>query len=203
MSHSIIVEGSSKEEKYQSLIPQIKAILEGETDMVSRMANTAAALHETFGFLWTGFYRVVPKCGSLSEGSPTSDGVFLKELAAGPFQGPVACSRIAFGNGVCGTAWKEGKTLTVPDVEQFPGHIRCSSAARSEIVVPVFRNISKPTTDCSTPVYGESASAPDPEGERDVSKEVTAVLDIDSASLDTFDQTDARYLEEICRIVSG
>lgn len=203
MSHSIIIEGSSKEEKYQSLIPQIKAILEGEADMVSRMANTAAALHEAFGFLWTGFYRVVSKSDSLSASSPASDGVPLKELAVGPFQGPVACSRIAFGKGVCGKAWKEGRTLTVPDVEKFPGHIRCSSAAKSEIVVPLFRNVSKPPTDCSENVNGESASSYANGEEQCGRPEVTAVLDIDSASLGTFDQTDARYLEEICKIISN
>ena len=115
------------------------------------MANMAAMLHETFGFWWTGFYRVING-----------------ELVLGPFQGPLACTRIAFGRGVCGTAWKEQKTMVVPDVELFPGHIACSSASRSEIVVPVFKD-----------------------------GEITAVLDIDSAELNTFNETDKEYLEQL------
>ena len=161
MGHEIKVEGSSKEEKYMNLIPQIKALLEGEADMVARMSNTAAAIHGAFGFLWTGFYRVVT--------APSGS-----ELSVGPFQGPAACSRIAYGKGVCGTAWKEARTVVVPDVEEFPGHIRCSSMARSEIVVPVFSS----------------------------GGDVIAVLDIDSSETGTFDATDALYLEEICRRVS-
>jgi GAF domain-containing protein len=121
------------------------------------MANISSMIHQTFGFWWTGFYRV---CG--------------QELVLGPFQGPLACSRIRFGRGVCGTAWKEAQTIVVPDVEQFPGHIACSSASRSEIVVPVFN-------ECNT--------------------EVVAVLDIDSAELDTFDQTDKEWLEKIARLL--
>ncbi len=161
MAHSITIEGNTKEERYRSLVPQIEALLEGEQDMVARMSNTAAAIHGAFGFLWTGFYRVV----TVPSGS---------ELSVGPFQGPAACSRIAYGKGVCGTAWKEARTVVVPDVEEFPGHIRCSSMARSEIVVPVFSS----------------------------GGDVIAVLDIDSSETGTFDATDALYLKEICRRVS-
>lgn len=145
----------TKEQKYQALVPKIRALLEGERDMVSRMANIAALLHFEFGFWWTGFYRVL-------------DG----ELVLGPFQGPVACMRIARGRGVCGTAWAEDRTVAVPDVEKFPGHIACSSESRSEIVVPCRSN-----------------------------GRIMAVLDIDSRELDTFDGTDARYLEEIAAMV--
>ena len=125
--------------------------MDHNVDGIANMANMAAMLHETFGFWWTGFYRVING-----------------ELVLGPFQGPLACTRIAFGRGVCGTAWKEQKTMVVPDVELFPGHIACSSASRSEIVVPVFKD-----------------------------GEVTAVLDIDSAGLNTFDETDKEYLEQL------
>ena len=148
----------SKEEKYELLTKQIAALIEGETDTVAVMANVSAAIHGTMGFWWTGFYRV-------------TDG----ELLLGPFQGPVACMHIGFGRGVCGTAWKEQRTIIVPDVEQFPGHIACSSESRSEIVVPVFSK----------------------EGE------VVAVLDIDSRELATFDETDRKYLEEICQLLSN
>lgn len=181
MGHEIKVEGSSKEEKYINLIPQIKALLEGEADMVARMSNTVAALHSTFGFLWTGFYRVTDTCEDTAAAGTASP-----ELVVGPFQGPVACSRIAYGKGVCGTAWKEGRTLVVPDVDLFPGHIRCSSAARSEIVVPVFG----PDVRKSGPGIAGYPSA----------RTVTAVLDIDSASPGTFNMTDAHYLEMICRM---
>ncbi|MBQ6175589.1 MAG: GAF domain-containing protein [Bacteroidales bacterium] len=141
-----------KTEKYRLLERQVAALLEGETDLIAKMANVAAVLHETFGFWWTGFYRVAGD-----------------ELVLGPFQGPVACMHIPFGKGVCGTAWKRNETVVVPDVEQFPGHIACSSASRSEIVVPV---------------HG-------PEGA------VTAVLDIDSDRLATFDEEDKVWLEKI------
>ena len=124
--------------------------MDNSVDIIANMANMAAMLHETFGFWWTGFYRVIGN-----------------ELILGPFQGPLACTRIAYGRGVCGTAWKERRTLVVPDVEEFPGHIACSSASRSEIVVPVFQN-----------------------------GEVIAVLDIDSDRLATFDETDSAYLEK-------
>jgi len=146
-----------KDEKYQLLTEQIKALVEGETDVVAVMANVAAAIHETMGFFWTGFYRVIGR-----------------ELVLGPFQGPVACMHIPFGRGVCGTAWQRGETIVVPDVEQFPGHIACSSLSRSEIVVPVM-----------------SATG-----------EVMAVLDIDSRELATFDDTDRRHLEQICNLIT-
>lgn len=144
-----------KTEKYSLLLEQIRALLEGEEDWVVRMANAAAAIHTAFGFWWTGFYRVING-----------------ELVLGPFQGPLACTRIAYGRGVCGTAWKERRTAVVPDVEQFPGHIACSAASRSEIVVPVIRD-----------------------------GEVTAVLDIDSVHLDTFDQTDAEFLNRMVELL--
>ena len=143
-----------KAEQYRLLERQVAALLEGETDVIAKMANVAAVLHETFGFWWTGFYRVAGD-----------------ELVLGPFQGPVACMHIPFGKGVCGTAWKRNETVVVPDVEQFPGHIACSSASRSEIVVPV---------------HG-------PDGA------VTAVLDIDSDRLATFDEEDKVWLEKIVK----
>ena len=146
-----------KEEKYRLLTEQIRSLIEGETDVVAVMANVAAAIHETMGFFWTGFYRVIGK-----------------ELVLGPFQGPVACMHIPFGRGVCGTAWMQGKSIVVPDVEQFPGHIACSSLSRSEIVVPVM------STDGV----------------------VCAVLDIDSKQLGTFDDVDRQYLEQICEMIA-
>ncbi len=147
---SLTISGNSKQEIYTSLLPQVEAVMDSSVDIIANMANMAAMLHETFGFWWTGFYRVIGN-----------------ELILGPFQGPLACTRIAYGRGVCGTAWKERRTIVVPDVEQFPGHIACSSASRSEIVVPVFQN-----------------------------DEVIAVLDIDSDRLATFDETDSVYLEK-------
>lgn len=151
----LIIQGETKQERYEALLPQIAAVVEGEADFIANMANVAAMLHETFGFWWTGFYRVLGD-----------------ELVLGPFQGPMACTRIRKGRGVCGTAWAEEETQVVPDVEKFPGHIACSSASRSEIVVPVWK-----------------------EGI------VIAVLDIDSAQLATFDETDRRYLEQIVRLL--
>ena len=145
-----------KTEQYRLLERQVAALLEGETDVIAKMANIAAVLHETFGFWWTGFYRVAGD-----------------ELVLGPFQGPVACMHIPFGKGVCGSAWKRDETVVVPDVEQFPGHIACSSASRSEIVVPV---------------HG-------PDGA------VSAVLDIDSDRLATFDGTDQVWLEKIVALL--
>ena len=139
------------------MLPQVKSLCEGETDTIAKMANVSALLHSEFGFWWTGFYRVINN-----------------ELLLGPFQGPIACVHIAYGRGVCGTAWKERRTMVVPDVEQFTGHIACSSESRSEIVVPLFQN-----------------------------DEVVAVLDIDSRELGTFDDTDAHYLEEVVRLVVG
>lgn len=141
----------TKIEKYKSILPQISAVMDNNVDIIANMANMAAMLHENFGFWWTGFYRVMNN-----------------ELVLGPFQGPLACTRIAYGRGVCGTAWKERRTIVVPDVEEFPGHIACSAASRSEIVVPIFRN-----------------------------NEIIAVLDIDSEQLGTFDDTDAEWLEKI------
>ena len=155
MSEQLIIQGEIKQERYEALLPQIKAVIEDESDLIANMANVAAMLHETFGFWWTGFYRVI-------------DG----KLVLGPFQGPLACSRIAYGRGVCGTVWKERTTQVVPDVEKFPGHIACSSASKSEIVVPLIK-----------------------EGE------VTAVLDIDSEHLATFDDTDRHWLEKIAELI--
>jgi GAF domain-containing protein len=145
-----------KEEQYKLLVSQIASLIDGEKDMIAVMSNVAAAIHQTMGFWWTGFYRVAGD-----------------ELVLGPFQGPVACMHIPFGKGVCGTAWKQAETIVVPDVEQFPGHIACSSESKSEIVVPVF---------CSN-------------------ETVAAVLDIDSEKLNTFDETDRKYLEEICKLI--
>ena len=148
---------NNKEEKYRLLTKQISALIEGETDAIAVMSNVSAAIHEEMGFFWTGFYRVKEE-----------------ELVLGPFQGPVACMHIGYGRGVCGTAWKQQETIVVPDVEQFPGHIACSSLSRSEIVVPVF---------------SQDGS-------------VQAVLDIDSKELATFDDVDRQYLEEICKLIS-
>lgn len=155
MAEQLIIQGSTKQERYEALLPQIKAVIEGEPDLIANMANVAAMLHETFGFWWTGFYRVVGE-----------------ELVLGPFQGPMACTRIKKGRGVCGTAWLKAKTQVVPDVDKFPGHIACSSASRSEIVVPVFQD-----------------------------GNIVGVLDIDSAQLATFDETDRQYLERIVQIL--
>jgi GAF domain-containing protein len=144
-------QSGTKEEIYQALLPQVEALISGEQDLVANLANIAAALREAFGFFWVGFYVVQGQ-----------------ELVLGPFQGPIACTRIAFGRGVCGTAWKEQKTQLVPDVEAFPGHIACSSASKSEIVVPAFQD-----------------------------GEVFLVLDVDSDQLDDFDAVDQRYLETL------
>ena len=149
---------TEKEEKYSLLTEQIKSLTEGETDAIAVMANVCAAIQPEMGFFWTGFYRVVGN-----------------ELLLGPFQGPVACMHIPYGKGVCGSAWKQRETIVVPDVEQFPGHIACSSLSRSEIVVPLFSD----------------------------SGDVTAVLDIDSKELATFDDTDRRYLETICGLIAS
>ena len=165
MAEDLQIISGNKEEQYQSLVPQIKALLEGEPDIIANMANVAAALKEQFGWLWVGFYVVKPSSVKTSEGENN-------ELVLGPFQGPVACTRIKKGRGVCGTSWAEAKTLIVPDVEKFPGHIACSSLSRSEIVIPVMRN-----------------------------NEVVAVLDVDSSDYDKFDTTDQRYLEEIVSLI--
>ena len=145
----------SKTGKYQEIYKQIESVVGGETDQIANMANTAALLHEAFGFWWTGFYIV--KGG---------------QLVLGPFQGPVACTRIGFGKGVCGTSWERRETIVVPNVHEFPGHIACSSLSQSEIVVPMFRD-----------------------------NEVYAVLDIDSKELSTFDETDKDWLEKIVRLL--
>lgn len=155
MAESLIIRGNSKEELYRNLFPQIKSIVEDEEDMVANMANVSACLYETFRFWWAGFYRVAGD-----------------ELVLGPFQGPIACTRIRKGRGVCGTSWQREETVIVPDVEQFPGHIACSSASRSEIVVPVLRK-----------------------------GKVVAVLDIDSELTDTFDNTDKEWLERIATLL--
>ena len=141
----------TKHKKYQTLLPQVESLVAGETDMIANMANVTAALHEAFGFWWTGFYRV--------------DG---QQLVLGPFQGPIACTRIPYGRGVCGTAWQRAATVIVPNVHEFAGHIACSSASNSEIVVPVIRD-----------------------------NRVIAVLDIDSTDFGAFDETDKHYLEQI------
>ena len=155
MAEDLLVIKGTKEEQYQALIPQIKGLLEGETDLVANLANVAAALKEQFGWFWVGFYMI--------KGD---------ELVLGPFQGPVACTRIKKGRGVCGSSWAQEKTLIVADVEKFPGHIACSSLSKSEIVVPLFHN-----------------------------GEVRGVLDVDSDALDQFDETDQQYLEEIVKLI--
>ncbi|MDR0798371.1 MAG: GAF domain-containing protein [Dysgonamonadaceae bacterium] len=147
----IILENTSKEELYKSLLPQIKVLVQSESDLIANLANIAAVLKTAFDFLWVGFYLVKDE-----------------ELVLGPFQGPIACTRIAYGKGVCGTAWKEERTIVVPDVEQFPGHIACSSESKSEIVVPLI-----------------------------IKGTIAGVLDIDSNQLNTFDTIDEKYLEEI------
>lgn len=160
MSEDIKIITGNKTEQYQSLIPQIKGLLDGETDLIANLANVAAALKEQFGWLWVGFY-IVKSLGHARD-----------ELVVGPFQGPVACTRIKKGRGVCGTSWAEAKTIIVPDVEKFPGHIACSSLSKSEIVVPIIRN-----------------------------NEVVAVLDVDSEYPDQFDEIDQLYLEEIVNLI--
>lgn len=166
----------TKEEQYAALLPQVKALCEGETDIIAKMANVSALLHQEFGFWWTGFYRVTEylsnKVTESSNHPVTQSPSHSATLTLGPFQGPIACVHIAYGRGVCGTAWKERRTVVVPDVEEFPGHIACSSESRSEIVVPVFRD-----------------------------EEIIAVLDIDSRELATFDDTDAHWLEEVVEVI--
>ncbi|MBO4488846.1 MAG: GAF domain-containing protein [Bacteroidales bacterium] len=152
----LIISGQTKKEQYETLLPQIASVIEDESDMIANMANVAAMLHETFHFWWTGFYRV--------QGD---------QLVLGPFQGPLACTRIAKGRGVCGTAWKKAETIVVEDVFQFPGHIACSSASRSEIVVPMIHQ-----------------------------DEVIGVLDIDSEKVATFDEVDVLYLKKVVENLS-
>lgn len=157
MAESIVINGTTKAERYTQLIPQIKSLIATENDLIANLSNIAAALNEAFRFLWVGFYLVKDN-----------------ELVLGPFQGPVACTRIAFGRGVCGNAWKNKQTLIVPDVDAFPGHIACSSLSKSEIVVPVFND----------------------------KKEVVLILDVDSETLSHFDETDAFYLEQIVALIN-
>lgn len=156
MAEDLQITQGTRQEQYETLLPQIKALLDGETDLIANLANICGALKEQFGWFWIGFYLVKKD-----------------ELVLGPFQGPVACTRIKKGRGVCGSSWAAAKTLIVPDVEKFPGHIACSSLSRSEIVVPLIHN-----------------------------GEVWGVLDVDSSELDEFDETDRRYLEEIAGLVN-
>lgn len=151
----IIATSADKAERYKALIPQIESLVEGEKDVVANLSNTVAALRQTMNFFWVGFYIVKEN-----------------QLVLGPFQGPIACTRINFGKGVCGASWKEKQTILVPDVEEFPGHIACSSDSKSEIVLPAFKN-----------------------------NEVALVLDVDSDKLNDFDDTDRHYLEQVMRIV--
>lgn len=155
MAEDLYISAGSKQEQYETLIPQIKGLLEGEEDLVANLANITASLKEQFKWLWAGFY-IVRK----------------DELVLGPFQGPVACTRIRKGKGVCGTSWAKAETLVVPDVEQFPGHIACSSLSKSEIVVPVIRD-----------------------------NTVVGILDVDSESLNDFDATDARFLQQVVDLI--
>jgi len=156
MAEDLSIQGTSKKEIYESLIPQVKALVGDEKDLIANLANVSSALKTAFGFFWVGFYWVKKD-----------------ELVLGPFQGSVACTRIALGRGVCGASWKEQKTLLVPDVEAFPGHIACSSLSKSEIVVPIIQN-----------------------------GMVLGVLDVDSDQLNDFDDTDQKYLEEICQWIA-
>jgi GAF domain-containing protein len=151
----IIATSANKKERYDILIPQIQSLVEGEPDVVANLSNIAAALKQTMNFFWVGFYIV------------KND-----QLVLGPFQGPIACTRIHFGKGVCGTSWKEKKTILVPNVDEFPGHIACSSASKSEIVLPAFKN-----------------------------EQVALVLDVDSDVLNDFDDTDRESLEKVMRII--
>ncbi len=155
MAEDLTISKGNKAEQYETLLPQIKAVLEGETDLIANLANICAALKEQFGWLWVGFYLVKEN-----------------ELVLAPFQGPLACTRIKKGRGVCGTAWEKRETLIVGDVEKFPGHIACSSLSRSEIVIPIIRE-----------------------------HHVIGVLDVDSTELDTFDKTDANYLQQIIDLI--
>ena len=156
MAEDLNILKGSKQEQYESLIPQIEGLLYGETNLIANLANISAALKEQFNWWWVGFYWI-----------------HEDELVLGPFQGPIACTRISLGKGVCGTSWKESKTIIVPDVEQFPGHIACSSASRSEIVIPI---------------YNED--------------KVIAVLDVDSEQLNQFDEIDEKYLTKITKLLS-
>lgn len=158
MTEQLAISGDDKEQKYASLLPQIKALIGQERDWIANLSNVAAALQQSFSFLWVGFYRVVEQ-----------------ELVLGPFQGPIACSRIKKGMGVCGTAWQIGETIIVPNVDKFPGHIACSSFSKSEIVVPV----------------------------RDTSSKIVFVLDIDSEQLNHFDFVDQKHLEQLALLITA
>ncbi|NOT74775.1 MAG: GAF domain-containing protein [Cyclobacteriaceae bacterium] len=156
MAETLIISSTnSKTSRYETLIPQIEALVQGENDVIANLSNIAAAIRQTFGFFWVGFYIVKNN-----------------ELVLGPFQGPIACTRIGFGKGVCGSSWKEKETIIVPNVDEFPGHIACSSDSKSEIVLPAFKN-----------------------------GEVALVLDVDSDSLNSFDEQDQVHLEKVMRIV--
>ena len=163
----------TKRETYEALMPQIEALVSGETDLIANMANVSAVLHEAFGFWWTGFYRVTGEGLQVTGEGLQVTGKGLQELVLGPFQGPMACTRIPYGKGVCGTAWQRGETVIVPDVHAFAGHIACSSESNSEIVVPIWQD-----------------------------GKVIAVLDIDSKDYNTFDEIDKIYLEQIVKIIS-
>lgn len=166
MSEDLNIITGTREDQYQSLLPQIKGLLEGEPDLIANLANITAALKEQFGWFWVGFYLVKPASSHASPGKEN-------ELVLAPFQGPVACTRIQKGRGVCGASWERTQTLIVPDVEKFPGHIACSSLSRSEIVVPVIHN-----------------------------NEVVGVLDVDSDQLNHFNETDQFYLEQVVKLIS-
>jgi L-methionine (R)-S-oxide reductase len=155
----IIATSSNKAERYATLVPQIEALVGDEKDVVANLSNIAAALKQTMNFFWVGFYLV----------KETAD---RQELVLGPFQGPIACTRIGFGKGVCGAGWKEKKVMLVPNVDEFPGHIACASESKSEIVLPAFKN-----------------------------NEVALVLDVDSDHLNDFDETDERYLQQVMRLI--
>jgi GAF domain-containing protein len=169
MAESLIVSGISKKEKYESLLPQIKALIEGESDYIANVSNIMSALKFGMDWFWVGIYFVKNPSPSVSTGEKEA------ALVLGPFQGPIACTRIAYGKGVCGTAWKEKRTIIVEDVEQFPGHIACSSLSKSEIVLPAF----------------------------DKDGNVTLVLDVDSEHLATFDETDKIYLEQVIKLIEN
>jgi len=163
MAEELKITALKKEEKYKELLPQIKSLIEGESDLTANLANICAALKFGMNFFWVGFYLV--KNNAIPAGR--------QELVLGPFQGPIACTRIAIGKGVCGTAWQQKKTIIVEDVDKFPGHISCSSLSKSEIVIPAFNS----------------------------DKDVIAVLDVDSDELNSFDKTDEIYLKEILKMV--
>ena len=157
MESIIVPKEASRKEKYETLLPQLKALTAGEPDMIANISNIIGALKQGVNFFWIGIYFVKNE-----------------ELVLGPFQGPVACTRISFGKGVCGKAWQEAETIIVADVNQFPGHIACNADSQSEIVVPVFKN-----------------------------DKVVAVLDVDSNSINDFDKVDAHYLKQVCELISA